>query len=153
MAETPPGWLLDVLTLDALEAIRRTIEAEEMHTSGEIRIHLDPRCPEEPLHRARTVFTTLRMQRTARRNAVLIYVSVEDRKLAVVGDTGVAARVPSTFWIECCAELATHLGAGRAREGLIAAVRQVGERLRRAFPRAPDDRNELPDDVSAGEPG
>ena len=153
MAETPPSWLLDVLDLDALEAIRRAIAAEEAHTSGEIRIHLDPRCPEDPLSRARAVFTTLGMQRTAKRNAVLIYVSVEDRKLAVLGDAGVAARAPSTFWTERCADLASHLHAARAREGFIAAVREVGATLRRWFPREPDDRNELRDDVSAGESG
>jgi uncharacterized membrane protein len=143
MAEPPPSWLLELLTPDALEAIRRAIAAEEAHTSGEIRVHLDPRCSEDPLHRARTVFTTLGMQRTAGRNAVLIYVSVEDRRLALVGDVGVAAQVPPAFWTQRCVDLAVHLHAGRAAEGLVAAVREVGETLRRCFPRPPDDRNEL----------
>jgi uncharacterized membrane protein len=93
------------------------------------------------------------MHRTAGRNGVLIYVSIEDRKLAVVGDVGVDARVSSTFWTQLCANLATHLRAGRSAEGLVTAVREAGEALRRGFPRAPDDRNELRDDVSAGEPG
>jgi uncharacterized membrane protein len=153
MAETPPGWLRRVLTPDALEAIRRATAAEEARTSGEIRVHLDPRCPDDPLRRARAVFTALGMQRTAGRNAVLIYVSVEDRKLALVGDVGIAARVPSAFWTQRCADLAAHLRRAQAREGLIAAVREVGETLCRCFPRAPDDRNELRDDVSAGESG
>jgi uncharacterized membrane protein len=153
MAETPPDWLLPILTPDALEAIRQAIVGAEAGTSGEIRVHLDPRCPEDPLHRARTVFTALGMQRTAERNGVLIYVSIEDRRLALVGDVGVAARVPATFWTRCCADLATHLHADRAREGLIAAVQEVGETLRQCFPRAPGDRNELRDDISAGGSG
>jgi len=153
MAETPPGWLLEILTPDALEAIRHAIAAAEAHTSGEIRVHLDPRCSEDPLHRAKIVFTTLGMQRTSGRNAVLIYVSVEDRRLALVGDAGVAARVPPSFWTQCCAELAAHLHAGRAAEGLVAVVREVGETLRRSFPRAPDDRNELSDDISTRNSG
>jgi uncharacterized membrane protein len=153
MAETAPGWLLEILSPDALEAIRRAIAEEEAHTSGEIRVHLDPRCSDDPLHRARTVFTTLGMQRTAGRNAVLIYVSIEDRRLALVGDVGVAARVSSAFWTDRCADLAAQLHAGRAGEGLIATVHAVGQTLRRHFPRATDDRNELSDDISARDSG
>ena len=150
MAQVPPGWLLQLLDAGDLEAIRVEIASTEDHTSGEIRIHLDPVCPDDPLSRARAVFATLGMHRTAARNGVLIYVSIEDRKLAVVGDTGVDAHVPATFWTQVCADLATHLRAGRARQGLIGAVRDVGEALRQGFPRSPDDRNELPDDLSAG---
>jgi uncharacterized membrane protein len=153
MTGTPPAWLLEILTPDALEAIRRAIAAEEARTSGEIRVHVDPRCPEDPLVRARAVFATLGMERTAARNGVLIYVSVEDRKLALVGDAGIAARVPGDFWARRCASLAAELHAGRAREGLVAAVREVGETLRRHFPRGSDDRNELPDDISTRNPG
>ena len=40
------------------------------------------------------------MHRTAARNGVLIYVSIEDRKLAVIGDVGVDAHVPATFWTQ-----------------------------------------------------
>jgi uncharacterized membrane protein len=153
MPEAPPRWLLRVLDPSALEAIRQAIAAAEADTSGEIRVHLEPLCPGDPLGRARVVFTALGMHRTAGRNGVLIYVSIEDRKLAVVGDVGVDALVPSTFWTRLCANLATHLRAGRSAEGLVAAVREAGEALRAGFPRAPDDRNELPDDLSAGEPG
>jgi uncharacterized membrane protein len=153
MAEAPPRWLLRVLDPSALEAIRQAIAAAEVDTSGEIRVHLEPLCPEDPLGRARVVFIALGMHRTAGRNGVLIYVSIEDRKLAVVGDVGVDALVPSTFWTRLCANLATHLRAGRSAEGLVTAVREAGEALRAGFPRAPDDRNELPDDISAGEPG
>jgi uncharacterized membrane protein len=152
MAETPPEWLLEILTPGALEAIVRAIAAAEAHTSGEIRVHLDPRCADDPLHRARTVFATLGMQRTAGRNAVLIYVSVEDRRLAVIGDVGVAEQVPSAFWTQRCDDLAAHLRAGRAADGLIATIHAVGDALRRSFPRTPDDRNEFPDDISTRDP-
>ena len=38
----------------------------------------------------------------------------------------------------------------RSREGLIHAITELGSTLGRHFPRGPDDRNELPDDVSLG---
>ena len=88
MAQVPPEWLLQLLDAGDLEAIRAAIASTEDLTSGEIRIHLDPVCPDDPLGRARAVFETLGMHRTAARNGVLIYVSIEDRKLAVIGDVG-----------------------------------------------------------------
>jgi uncharacterized membrane protein len=153
MPKTPPDWLLQVLDAGALEAIRHAIVTAEAHTSGEIRVHFDPACPEDPLHRARAVSTALGMHRTAGRNGVLLYVSIEDRKLAVVGDVGIDARVSSGFWTRICTSLAAELHSGRAAEGLVAAVHEVGNALRQYFPRGPDDVNELRDDVSAGEPG
>ena len=48
------------------------------------------------------------------------------------------------------AALVAHLREGRLRDGLVAGVREVGETLARHFPRAPDDRNELSDEVSLG---
>jgi uncharacterized membrane protein len=37
--------------------------------------------------------------------------------------------------------------AGRYSEGVLRAVRLVGEEMRRHFPRRPDDRNELTDSI------
>ena len=95
-------------------------------------------------------FERLGMHRTALRNGVLVYVAIEDRKLAVIGDAGIHARVGAAYWEGLTEALVAHLGAGRARDGLMTAVHAVGETLRRHFPRPPDDRNELSDEVSLG---
>ncbi len=87
-------------------------------------------------------------ERTVQRNGVLIYLALEDRKLAVIGDAGVHERVGAEYWERLTAALVGHLREGRPRDGLVAAVGDVGEVLRRHFPRRPDDRNELSDQVS-----
>jgi uncharacterized membrane protein len=143
-----PRWIRRFLAPDDLEAVSRAVARAEAGTSGEVRVHLDARCPGDPMARAVEVFERLGMTRTALRNGVLVYVAIEDHKLAVIGDAGVHERVGPAYWTGLRDTLIGQLREGRARDGLVAAVRDIGEVLHRHFPRAPDDRNELPDDVS-----
>jgi uncharacterized membrane protein len=148
-----PRWVLSVLSDSGLEAITTAIAQAEAATSGEIRVHLDPRCPGEPQARAAVVFEQLGMARTAERNGALVYVSLEDRRLAVIGDAGLHARVGQDYWEALVARVSGDLRAGRVREGLVTAVQELGAVLRAHFPRRPDDRNELGDEVSLGPEG
>jgi uncharacterized membrane protein len=132
---------------DLAALVQAVTEAEQM-TSAEIRVHLDHRCQGDALARAVKLFERLDMHRTRLRNGVLIYVAVEDRKLAVIGDTGIHEHVGETFWQRLVAATLDHLRQARPRDGLVAAVRDVGAVLRVHFPRDPEDRNELSDEVS-----
>lgn len=152
-----PGWTRRLFAEGDLEAIAAAVARTEGETSGEIRVHLDRRLPRgargEPrdaLPRAREVFRRLGMHRTAERSGVLIYLAVEDRRLAIVGDEGVHARVGDGYWQRVRDGLVEKLRAGAPREALVTAVAEVGTVLRVHFPRRPDDRNELSDQVSAG---
>jgi uncharacterized membrane protein len=145
-----PRWIRRFLSPDDLEAVSRAVAEAEEGTSGEVRIHIDASCPGDPMARAVGLFERLGMTRTALRNGVLIYLAVEDRKLAVIGDAGVHERVGPAYWDRLRDTVVGHLRAGRPRDGLVAAVQDIGDVLRRHFPRAPDDRNELSDQVSLG---
>ena len=145
-----PRWVRRFMSEADLAAVARAVARAEAGTTGEIRVHLDAGCPGDPMVRAVALFERLGMTRTAARNAVLLYLAVEDHKLAVIGDAGVHERVEPDYWARLTGALAGHLRAGRPREGLEAAVREVGETLRRHFPGAGDDPNELGDDVSLG---
>ena len=131
-----------------LDAVTRAIALAEASTAAEIRVHLDHRCPGDPVARAIAVFERLGMHRTAARHGVLIYVSIEDRKLAVLGDRGIHERVGQAYWDGLVEVVLGHFRGARFREGLVHAVGEVGAVLRRHFPRRPDDVNELPDRVS-----
>ena len=145
-----PRWVRTFMTEADLEAVARAVAEAEASTSGEIRVHLDARCAGDAMARAVERFERLGMTRTWLRNGVLIYLAIGDRKLAVIGDAGVHERVPPDYWQRLTETLVRHFREGRRRDGLVAAVRDVGETLRRHFPRAPDDRNELSDEVSLG---
>ena len=63
-------------------------EAEKM-TSGEIRVHITPKCGNDVMKDAAKTFDRLKMYKTRHRNGVLIYVAFESRKFAILGDAGI----------------------------------------------------------------
>ena len=127
-----------------LEAIR----SAERATSGEIRIHVETRCPGEPMEVARQRFVRLGMAQTAARNGVLFYLATEDGRFAVFGDEGIHQRVGDPFWQGLRDRMAERFRRGEFVLGLTEAIGAVGAHLEAAFPRAGDDRNELPDAIS-----
>jgi uncharacterized membrane protein len=147
-----PRWARALFRDDDFDAIAAMVHEAERHTSGEIRVHLERRLPRgtDALARAGHLFTELKMDATAQRNGVLIYLAVEDRALAIVGDTGVHARVGDDYWQRVRDDMVTRLRAGAAREAVVHAVTDVGLVLQKFFPHRRDDRNELSDEVSLG---
>ena len=143
-----PRWVRDFLSASDLDAVAAAVAGAEARTAAEIRVHLDHRCPGDPMARAVEVFERLGMHRTDLRAGVLVYVAVADRKLAVIGDVGIHARVGQPYWDGLVARILEHLQDERPRDGLTDAVREVGASLATHFPRRPDDRNELSDRVS-----
>ena len=151
-----PGWTRALFSDADLEAIAAAVASAERETSGEIRVHLERRLPRrrgeapDALARATEVFTRLGMDATAERNGVLLYLAVEDRKLAIAGDAGVHARVGDEYWQRVRDAMVERLRRGEPRDAALHAVADVGEVLRRFFPRRPDDRDELSNRVSLG---
>ncbi len=143
-----PRWVRRFMNEADLEAVRRAVALAEAGTSAEIRVHLDHKCPGDPMARAVAVFERLGMHRTTERHGVLIYVAVTDRKLAVIGDQGIHERVGEAYWRRLVADVIAHFRGERPRDGFLDAVRDVAEALRQHFPRRPDDQNELRDEVS-----
>jgi len=149
-----PGWLARDGFGPAEEArIVAAIREAESRTSGEIRVRIERACPGDPLETARRRFASLRMNRTAERNGVLLFLSSTDRKLAVVGDEGIHAHVGAEFWSGLLDRLAARLRAGEAGAGVEEAVLAVGAKLAERFPPVPGDVNELPDAISTDEDG
>jgi uncharacterized membrane protein len=145
-----PKWVRAFLSDDDLEAVKRAVAEAERHTSAEIRVHLDHACPGDALQRAIKIFERLGMHKTAHRNGVLVYISVTDRKLAIVGDKGIHERVGEEYWQGLVAGVLERMRQQGPREGLVHALAEVGRALAHHFPRRPGDKNELSDEVSIG---
>jgi uncharacterized membrane protein len=143
-----PKWVRAFLSEEDLEAIARAVAEAEGHTSAEVRVHLDHSCPGDALPQAIKVFERLGMHKTAARHGVLIYISVTDRKLAVIGDKGIHERVGEAYWRGLVDAVRERMRQQQSRDGLIYALAEVGRTLGRHFPRRPDDKNELSDEVS-----
>jgi uncharacterized membrane protein len=148
-----PRWVRRFLSEADLHGVAAAIAAAEKQTSAEVRVHLDARCPGDAMAQAVAVFERLGMHRTAERHGVLIYVAIEDRKLAVLGDQGIHDRLGQTYWDRLVQDILAHFRDERPRDGLLHALGEVGAALRQHFPRRSDDDNELPDQLSIGPDG
>jgi uncharacterized membrane protein len=120
----------------------------ENRTSGEIRVHLAEHSYGEPTLTAVRTFEKLGMTRTRDRNGVLIFVSVRDRRVAVIGDAGIHEKVQEVFWTGVVRSIERELVKGRHVEGLVKGIEMSGARLAEYFPHRADDRNELADSIS-----
>jgi len=95
--------------------------------------------------RAIELFKVGAERRTQGRTGILIYLSMQEHRAEIVADEAITALVPAETWGEAMAAMLAELKQGRIADGMIAAVERVGAVLAEHFPRAADDRNELPD--------
>ena len=149
-----PRWARRLFSAQDFDAIAEAVARAEATTSAEIRVHLERRVHRLPwqrpdaLRRARRVFAHLGMHLTAEHHGVLIYLAIEDRKLAIVGDDGIHQRVGDAYWEHVRDLMVAKLREGRPLDAVLAGIAEVARVLAQHFPRRPDDRNELSDQVS-----
>ncbi len=136
--------------LDQLDdaKILAAIAEAEARSSGEIRVYVSHQKREDVLAAARRRFLKLGMTKTRQRNAVLIYFAPLTHGFAIWGDVGVHEKCGDALWLEMVGEMTPLLKAGRFSEAVVRAIQRVGEVLAQHFPRRPDDRNELPDQIA-----
>ncbi len=145
--------LADFIPHEGQRRIADAITAAERHTTGEICVHVTPRCRGDVMKRAKRTFNRLHLYTTKRRNAVLIFIAYEARKLAILGDTAINDVVPEGFWDGEVEELTKYLKAGRPVDGLCDIIARIGERLSEYFPGERDDENELSNEVTFDDDG
>jgi len=97
--------------------------------------------------RALSAFCEKGLYRTREATGILIFISLLERKVWILGDRGINEKIPSGSWQALAGELATGIRSGRAAEALCRVVAGCGSELARHFPRRSDDRNELSDRI------
>jgi uncharacterized membrane protein len=127
------------------DRIVAAIADAERKSSGEIRVHVTGRKPENLEARARRRFELLGMTKTADKNGVLLYIAPAVRRFQILGDAGIHEKCGPDFWKEVASEMEERFRLGEFTEGIVQGVEKVGEILTRHFPRSKQDRDELPD--------
>ena len=119
----------------------KAIRHAEQRTSGEV----------DAIDRAAEIFFTLKMEKTEQRNAVLVYVAVKDRQVAVFGDEGIHKKAGTEYWNKLVGEMLSEFSSNHYAKGIAECVIQIGNALQTNFPfDKGTDKNELPDEIVFG---
>ncbi len=105
----------------------------------------------DAIDRAIEIFAKLKMFETHNRNAVLLYVALKDKQLAIFGDEGIHKKLGNDYWNTEVKNMISKFNRENYADGIKAAVKDIGEALVTYFPVNNDtDKNELPDDIVFG---
>lgn len=98
---------------------------------------------EEVEEAAVTGFFRHGLYRTKDGTGILIYISVFERKVWVLADRGIDAKVPSDHWQSVVAAITQGIRNKQPAASICMAIQTIGRTLAEHFPVAPDDTNEL----------
>jgi len=138
----------EILHAGIQAAIAREIADAETRTSGEICIHAEDFCASEAYDRAIKVFQELGLHKTELRNAVMIYIAVHDRKLAIIGDKGIHDWIHDEGWQHLRDALSNAFAKGNYKEGLTSVIHAIADSLAEHFPAYGQIKNELSNSIS-----
>jgi uncharacterized membrane protein len=154
LAAAAPAGVGEMKQKDFLEKldqllIVKAIQEAEGHTSGEVRVHVQPRAHGGEIRTvAERTFERLGMTKTALRNGVLLFIASEEQRFVILGDRGIDEKVPPGFWDQIAANLTMRFSKGELTEGIVEAISAAGSQLREYFPRAEGDINELTNEIN-----
>ncbi len=138
----------DFLTQTQEQQIVKAIRTAELHTSGEIRVHIENFTKKDTITRATEVFHYLKMDETKNQNGVLFYLAVADKKFAIIGDKNIDHKVPSNFWEQTKNGVIKEFKTTHFSSGLVKGILAIGKELKKYFPFEEGDENELPNTIS-----
>ncbi len=135
-----------------LARIGDAVAASEQSHGGELRFVVEGSLclaallrDQSARQRALELFSLLRVWDTEQNCCVLICVQALDRKLEIVADRGIAARVPQEDWQAICRRMEAAFARGEFEAGSLAALAEVTQLLQAHFPAGAPRGNELPD--------
>lgn len=100
---------------------------------------------EEVESSAREMFQRLKIRKTENATGILIYVSLYEHMVHVVGDDTINAKLSQDDWQALCGTIIRGFKDGKPEEGMRSGILQCGELLAPHFPIQPGDVNELVD--------
>lgn len=82
---------------------------------------------------------------TRERSGILIFVSIMEREVRILADSGISAHIDQAEWDRLASSLALGIRSKKAGHALVQAVQECGLMLERRFPPRADNPNELSD--------
>lgn len=138
-----PGWVIVIQTalggLGWLTA-SRLADVQRLFVS-------DERADEVTEEQALQEFFSLGLHSTEAATGVLLFVSLLEHRVVVMGDTGISEVMQGDAWSGVVDRVLDGISSGDLGGGLVAAIDELGDVLAEAFPWVEGDRNELPDRV------
>lgn len=134
------------------QRIVRAIANAERGNRGEVRVHVEERCPGDPRVRAQRVYGALGLSKTEGDTGVLVYVASESRVAVVLSGAGVPDQAPG-FWQEVVDEITAGYTKHQPEVGICAALDRVGGLLREVVGGQDVEGNELENAVTTGSIG
>jgi putative membrane protein len=119
----------------------RKIPSLKIHFAGPARRDLAVR------GRALRAFYEKGLYRTARSTGVLFFISILERKVWVLADKGIHAKITQARLNGFAKAVSEGIRQGRSAEALAKAIHEAGELLREHFPIQDGDTNELSDAI------
>ena len=136
------------LTDQQMASLVKAIQTAEDHSTGEIRIHIDSNTEGNNAEIAFEVFKRLCKDKTVEKNAVLFHVNFEQKYLTIIGDEGIHEKVHQNFWEKMHDEITAEFSRGNFHEGLRKALLETGLELKKYFPIAGENPNELSNEIT-----
>ncbi len=144
------GWLYSAWAMALVMTGGGTLGAVIASVSEPVRRALagDARLDEQVHRRAAVAFVDEEVFDTRDRTGILLFVSLFEHRIDVVGDAGINAKVEQGEWAEVVDLVRAGIVSGDLAGGLCAAVERCGDLLhRRGVAIRPDDTDELDDSV------
>jgi len=101
--------------------------------------------------RASAAFLSEEVFKTRERTGILLFVSFFERRVVILGDSGINAKVAQADWDAIVHSLVGKVKSGKTVDGLVDAIHQCGELLQKhGVQRQHDDTDELSDGLRIG---
>src|SRR5438552_3520483 len=131
------------------DRIVAAIQAAELKSSGQIRVHIQRgELKGDALPAAQKKFHALKMHHARHRNAVLIFVAPRAHKFAVVGDQAIHEKCGDGLWRRIVEKMREHFRTEKFTDALVDAIQEIGVVLTEHFPRIREDGNDLPNEIT-----
>jgi putative membrane protein len=132
------AFLLGVVLVRAIPSIRRLMLSHA-------------RMDHQVSQRASVAFLSEEVFKTRERTGILLFLSFFERRVIVLGDSGINAKVAKKDWDGIVQTIVKSIKQGKPADGLVDAIRQCGELLQKhGVERGRDDTDELSDALRIG---